>query len=91
MFMYFLIKLIDILENMIELYVYHYFLLIINMTECLIELDTLLYQKDISNSDVYSHKDMKIKIKSGDDLLLEKTLTMSNDVILIKFAFNKKI
>ena len=28
---------------------------------------------------------MKIKIKSHDDLLLEKILTMSNEVILIKF------
>ena len=76
---------------MIELNICHFSLLIINTRECLIELDILLYQKDIGISDVCSHKYMKIKIKSDGDLLFEKTLTMSNEVILFsKFAFNKK-
>ena len=40
-------------------------------------------------SDIYSHKYMKIKINSDDDLSLEKSLNMENVVIFIRSAFNK--
>ena len=40
-------------------------------------------------SDVDSHKYMKIKINSGGNLPLEKTLDIQNLVIIIKSSFNK--
>ena len=36
-----------------------------------------------------SHNYAKIKVDSFDSLLLEKTMTFHNDIILIKSAFNK--
>ena len=40
-----------------------------------------------NTSDAYSHKCLKIKIKSDDDLPLQKRMNMPNVVILIKFIF----
>ena len=40
-------------------------------------------------SDVYSHEYTKIKINSGDNYPLEKTLDMHNVVIIVKFVFYK--
>ena len=40
-------------------------------------------------SDIYSHRYMKMKINSDDDLPLEKTLNVHNVLILIKSDFNK--
>ena len=40
-------------------------------------------------SDIHSHQYTKIKISSGDDLPLEKTLNMHDLVILIKSVVNK--
>ena len=40
-------------------------------------------------SDIYSHKEMKIKINPDDHLPLEKTLNIHNAVLHIESVFNK--
>ena len=40
-------------------------------------------------SDVYSHKHMKMKIDSDNNLTLEGTLKIQNVVTLIELVFNK--
>ena len=57
----------NILENMIALNIWHYFFLMKNMIEFLIELDISLWQTSINKyniSNVYSQKYMKIEINS---------------------------
>ena len=56
-----------------------------NIRQNLIELGIL--KSNIS--DIYSHKYMKIKSNSYNDLPLGKTLNMDNVVILIKSVLNK--
>ena len=54
------------------------------------KFDRIRYLMLKSNiSDIYSHKYMKIKSNSDNDLPLEKTLDMDNVVILIKSVLNK--
>lgn len=72
----------DILEDMIELIMKVYLILMRDLRKCLIELDLILLKSNISG--VYSHKHTKIKI--CDDLLLGKAL---NVVMLIKHLLYK--
>ena len=58
-----------------------------NLIEHLIKSDSYFAKKQYS--DFYSHRYMKIKINSDDDLSLEKTINMRNVVILITFVFNE--
>lgn len=39
--------------------------------------------------DIYSHKYIKIKFNSDNDLSLEKILNMQNVAVLIRFPFSK--
>ena len=83
-----LMKLMDLLEFMMGLDIYHY-LVLKNVILFTIDLNILFSQKS-SITHVFSHNYAKLcKVNSYDSLPLEKTLTLKNVIIFIKSVFNK--
>ena len=70
---------------MAKLNIWHYFLLMKNMKECLIKLDIIIIMLISNISDVYSHKYLKTKMI----FYLKFRLNMHKVVTNIKSVFNK--